>query len=157
MSSIPKLVASIAIALAAGALGNLFTASAIPTWYAALNKPSFNPPSWIFAPVWGILYILMGVSLYLIWKRGTKTKKVRDAIYVFGVQLFLNAIWSPIFFGAKSIFFALIVIILMWVYIIRTIGAFIRVDRTAGYLLYPYLVWVSFAAILNFSIWILNM
>jgi tryptophan-rich sensory protein len=157
MSSIPKLVASIAIALAAGALGNLFTASAIPTWYAALNKPSFNPPSWLFAPVWGILYILMGVSLYLIWKRGTKTKKVRDAIYVFGVQLFLNAIWSPIFFGAKSIFFALIVIILMWVYIIRTIGAFIRVDRTAGYLLYPYLVWVSFATILNFSIWILNM
>ena len=151
-----KLVVSVLICLAAGALGTIFTISSIPTWYNTLNKPSFNPPNYLFAPVWTILYILMGVSVYLIWKKNIKIKKVRDAIYLFGIQLALNAIWSPIFFGAQNIFLGLVVIIAMWIFILKTILAFTKINKMAAYLLYPYLAWVSFASILNFSVWILN-
>jgi benzodiazapine receptor len=147
---------SILICLLAGGIGIIFTSSQISTWYAVLNKPSFSPPNWLFAPVWTTLYILMGISLYLVWKKGLKTKKVRDAIYNFGFQLVLNAIWSPIFFGMHSLLLALIVLIAMWIYIVKTIRSFAKVDRTASLLLYPYLAWVSFASILNFSVWLLN-
>lgn len=156
MKNFIKLFGSILICFTAGGLGTLFTTSAIPTWYATLNKPSFNPPNYLFGPVWTLLYILMGISLYIIWNKGFKNKKVKDAIYLFGIQLFLNAIWSPVFFGAHNLLLALIIIIAMWIYIVKTIKAFARIDKTASYLLYPYLAWVSFASILNFSVWLLN-
>jgi tryptophan-rich sensory protein len=151
-----KLVTSVLICLVAGGLGTIFTISAIPTWYAHLNKPPFSPPNWIFAPVWTTLYILMGIAIYLIWKKGFKTKKVRDAVCLFGVQLVLNAIWSPIFFGMHNLLLALVVIVVMWIYIVKTIRAFAKVDKTASLLLYPYILWVSFATILNASVWLLN-
>ena len=144
------------ICLSIGIVGSLFTAPAIPAWYAGLVKPPFSPPNWIFAPAWTLLYILMGISFYLIWKKGTKDKKVRYAIKIFGVQLVLNAVWSPIFFGAKNMFLALIVIILMWFFIGKTIVAFGKINKLASRLLYPYILWVSFASLLNFSVWILN-
>ena len=147
---------SIGVCFLAGGIGALFTASAIPTWYALLNKPSFSPPNWLFGPAWTILYTLMGISLAIVWQKGLKTKKVRDALYLFGIQLGLNALWSPVFFGAKNLFLALIIIILMWIYILKTILAFRKINKTAGYLLYPYIAWVSFASILNFSVWLLN-
>jgi tryptophan-rich sensory protein len=156
MNKFLKFVVSLGICLLAGGLGTIFTVSSIPTWYAALNKPVFSPPNYLFAPVWTILYILMGIGLYLVWKKGIKTKKSREAVYTFGVQLFLNAIWSPIFFGYKNIFLALIVIILMLFFIVKTIVLFAKIDKKAAYLLYPYAAWVSFATILNFSVWILN-
>lgn len=151
-----KLIVSEVICFGAAALGTLFTISAIPTWYSTLNKPLFSPPNWLFGPVWTLLYFLMGISLYLIWKKGTKNKKVREALMIFGVQLFLNAIWSPIFFGAKNLLLALFVIILMWMFIVKTIGVFKPINKMSAYLLYPYLAWVSFASVLNFSVWMLN-
>jgi len=156
MGKFLKYTLSIGVCLAAGGLGTIFTISSIPTWYAHLIKPSFSPPNWLFGPVWTILYILMGISLALIWVKGVKTERAREALMLFGVQLFLNAIWSPIFFGAKDLTLALIVIILMWFFILKTILAFGKVNKTASYLLYPYIAWVSFASILNFSVWLLN-
>lgn len=147
---------SVLICFLAGGIGTIFTSSAIPTWYASLNKPPFSPPNWIFAPVWTTLYLLMGIALYLIWKKGLKTKKVRDAVYVFVIQLVLNAAWSPIFFGAHNILLALLIIVIVWIYILKTIRLFAKINSTASYLLYPYLAWVSFATILNFSVWFLN-
>lgn len=151
-----KLITSILVCFLAGGIGTIFTSSAIPTWYAHLNKPPFSPPNYLFAPVWTLLYLLMGISLYLIWKKGTKNRKVYEALIFFAIQLALNAAWSPIFFGAKNLFVSLIIIIFMWLFIIKTILAFGRINKTASYLLYPYIVWVSFASILNFSVWLLN-
>lgn len=156
MSKVLKIATALVICLTAGALGAFFTTSAIPTWYAHLIKPFFSPPNYLFGPVWTFLYILMGVSAALIWIKGTKDKKIRAALKIFAAQLALNAIWSPIFFGAKQLFLAFIVIILMWVFILKTIRAFAKINKTASYLLYPYLAWVSFATLLNFSVWILN-
>ena len=156
MGKTAKLILSIVISLGVGFIGSFFTSPAIPTWYAGLIKPSFSPPNYLFAPVWTILYILMGISFYLVWQKGLKNKKVRAALTVFAAQFLLNAIWSPIFFGAKNLFWALIVIIFMWIYIVKTILAFRKVSKTASYLLYPYLAWVSFATMLNFSVWMLN-
>jgi len=151
-----KLILSVVVCLLAGSLGTIFTISAIPTWYAGLIKPFFSPPNWLFGPVWTILYILMGVSFFLIWQKGFKDKKAVTALKLFAVQLLLNAIWSPIFFGAKNLFLAFIVIVFMWVFIVKTIFAFKKIDKVASYLLYPYIAWVSFATILNFSVWFLN-
>ncbi|OGM83513.1 TspO protein [Candidatus Woesebacteria bacterium RIFOXYC1_FULL_41_14] len=156
MSKTLKLSASILICLLVGMIGSLITYPAIPTWYAGLVKPIFSPPGWLFGPVWTILYILMGVSLFMVWKKGIKDKKVRLALKFFGIQLFLNGIWSPIFFGLKNPLFAFMVIILMWFFIRKTIIAFAEIDKKASRLLYPYLVWVSFASVLNFSVWLLN-
>jgi tryptophan-rich sensory protein len=156
MNKFLKFIVSIGICLLVGGLGTIFTITSIPTWYVALNKPVFSPPNYLFGPVWTILYILMGISLYLVWKKGIKTRKSREAVYTFGVQLFLNAIWSPIFFGYKNILLALIIIILMLFFIVKTIVLFAKIDKKAAYLLYPYALWVSFATILNFSVWILN-
>jgi translocator protein len=151
-----KLISSIVICFLAGGIGSIFTISAIPTWYAHINKPFFSPPNWIFGPVWTTLYILMGISLYLIWIKGFKTKKVRDAIVLFVIQLTLNAIWSPVFFGYKNLLLAFVIIIAMIFYVVKTILAFSKIDKRASYLLYPYLAWISFASILNFSVWFLN-
>ncbi len=145
----PKLTLSIGLCLGAGIVGSFFTFSAIPTWYAALAKPSFSPPNWVFGPVWTILYILMGISLYLVWLK----KKVPT---VFWIQLILNVAWSIIFFGMKNPTLALVDIAVLWVAIVLTIKSFSKINNLAGQLLYPYLTWVSFASILNLKIVILN-
>lgn len=149
-----KLLFSLLLCHAAGFLGTLFTVTAIPTWYSVLIKPSFSPPNWLFGPVWLALYTLMGLSLYLVWMSHSRHKK--NAIVLFLIQLFLNAIWTPVFFGLHSPLGGLIVIVLLWVAIILTMLQFRKISATALILLTPYLAWVSFAAALNYFIWQLN-
>jgi translocator protein len=151
-----KLVVSIIACLAAGAIGSIFTRSAIPTWYAALEKPAFNPPNWLFAPVWTLLYVLMGVAAFLVWRKGLENRQVRIALIVFLVQLVLNALWSVVFFGLESPLYGVVVIAALWVAILFTVLKFYRISLTASVLLWPYLLWVTFAAVLNVSIWLLN-
>ena len=151
-----KLATSIIVCFLAGGVGTIFTNGSLYTWYPHLIKPFFSPPNSVFGPVWTILYLLMGVSFYLIWKKGTKNKKVREAMMFFGIQLGINAIWTPIFFGAHNTLLALIVILLLWVFILKTILLFSKINKIASYLLYPYILWVSFATILNFSLYLLN-
>lgn len=154
--NIIKLIISIFICLSAGIIGSVFTYSSIPTWYANLNKPSFNPPNWIFGPVWTFLYITMGIAAYLIWQTGLDNKPVKIALAIFIIQLFFNSIWSIAFFGYKSPFAGLVIIILLWIAIVATITAFSKISIPAMVLLIPYLLWVSFAGILNYNIYILN-
>lgn len=153
---LPKLVAAIAISQAAGLIGSAFTFSAIPTWYATLTKPTFSPPNAIFGPVWTILYTLMGIAAYLVWRQGAKKRAVRTALLIFGIHLLLNALWSVIFFGLRSPLLAFGEIILLWGMIIWVILAFRRIDTRTTLWLLPYLAWVSFAGYLNFTIWLLN-
>lgn len=148
-----QVAAAVLICMAAGIIGSAFTSPAIPNWYASLVKPEFTPPSWVFGPVWTTLYFLMGVSLYLIWKRKDEAK---PALAVFSFQLVLNALWSFLFFGLQSPLYGLICIVLLWLAIVATVLLFYRISKTAAYLLVPYLLWVSFAAFLNYSIWTLN-
>ena len=155
MVKIIKLIISIVIPFIASLIGSLFTSSAIPTWYAALNKPSFNPPNWIFGPVWTVLYILMGISLYLIWVKPF-SKKVKYALDIFGIQLVLNIMWSFLFFYSRNPLFAFIEIIFLWLFILYTIFLFYRISKPSAYLLVPYALWVSFASNLNYYFWILN-
>ena len=150
------LFSSIIICQLAGIIGSVFTTSSIPGWYANINKPSFNPPNWVFAPVWTTLYLLMGISLYLIWRNGLSDKNVKIAFIVFIFQLVLNALWSILFFGLQSPFLAFIEIVFLWIAILISIILFFRISRIAAYLLIPYILWVSFASVLNFSIWRLN-
>ena len=150
------LIGFIVLSLLAGAIGSLFTFSAIPAWYSTLAKPSFAPPNWLFAPVWTTLYVLMGVSAYLIWQKGWQKKPVRFALSIFGVQLFLNALWSILFFGLRSPLYGLLGIIPLWLSIAYCIRLFWPLNRKAAYLLIPYLLWVSFASLLNLAIWMLN-
>lgn len=156
MKQLTKLFASIIGCELVGILGSIFTVSAIPNWYATLNKPFFSPPNWIFGPVWTVLYALMGMSFYLIWKLDWKKKKIKTAGIYFFIQLGLNFIWTPIFFGLKSPLIALFVIMAMWVFILLTIIKFYTLNKFAAYLLIPYLAWVSFATILNAAIVLLN-
>ena len=151
-----KLVISIAVCLLAGIIGSVFTTPSIPTWYAALNKPSFNPPNWIFGPVWTTLFILMGIAVNLIWREGVERKEVRIALSLFGIQLALNVLWSFLFFGFHSPLYAFMEIIILWSTILLTIIYFWWISKTAGLLLLPYILWVSFAAFLNFFIWRIN-
>jgi tryptophan-rich sensory protein len=151
-----KLVVSIVTCLGAGAIGSIFTRSAIPTWYATLEKPSFNPPNWLFAPVWTFLYILMGVAAFLVWRKGLENRQVRIALIVFLIQLVLNALWSVVFFGLESPLYGLIVISILWIAILVNVIKFFRISRVASVLMWPYLLWVTFAAVLNSSIWLLN-
>ncbi len=151
-----KLIVSITACQFAGFIGSLFTTPAIPTWYASLEKPFFNPPNWLFAPVWLILYVLMGIALFLIWRKGIRVKGVKMALVLFVIQLILNMLWSVAFFGLKSALFGLIVIVALWIAIYLTMEKFFKVSFTAARLLIPYLIWVSFAAVLNFSIFLLN-
>lgn len=150
------LIASIIICNLAGAIGAVFTFDAIPTWYAALNKPFFSPPNWVFGPVWTTLYILMGISAYLIWQKGWQKKSIRSALSLFGIQLFLNALWSILFFGLRSPLLGLAGILPLWLSIALCIKEFYPIDRKAAYLLIPYILWVSFATLLNLFIWMLN-
>jgi benzodiazapine receptor len=151
-----KLVTSVVVCQLAGIIGSVFTASSVSTWYAALRKPSFTPPGWVFGPVWISLYALMGVAAYLVWRSGLSHREVRIALTLFVAQLIVNAFWSAMFFGLKSPLAGLVDISVLWVLILLTIFYFLKVSTTAGLLLVPYVLWVSFAAILNYSIWAMN-
>jgi len=152
--NIKLLIPSIVLPLLAGAVGSAFTTSAITTWYTTLNKPSFNPPNYLFGPVWTVLYILMGISFYLVLVSKAKSKQL--AVKLFLVQLILNTLWSLIFFGAHNPMLALFDIVVLWGAILFTIVSFYKISKPASYLLIPYILWVSFATILNLSIVLLN-
>lgn len=151
-----KLVVSIVACLAAGAIGSVFTRQAIPTWYATLEKPAFSPPNWLFAPVWTLLYIMMGVAAFLVWRKGLENRQVRIALIVFLVQLVLNTLWSVVFFGLESPLYGVVVIAALWLAILFTVLKFYRISLAASVLMWPYLLWVTFATVLNSSIWLLN-
>ena len=156
MSRAIKLILAVAVPLAVGGLSGFATSRGVDTWYPTLIKPSFNPPAWVFGPTWTVLYILMGVALVLVWRQGLGKPGVRLALALFAVQLVLNALWSILFFGLQSPEWAFAEIILLWLAIVATLWAFRSVTPAAGWFLVPYLAWVSFAAVLNGSIWILN-
>jgi len=156
VTEILKLVVSVLICQFAGFIGSFFTTPSIPTWYATLNKPFFTPPSWLFAPVWITLYTLMGISAFLVWRKGMSDQHVRAALITFAAQLILNVLWSAVFFGLRSLLAGLIVIAILWVAILLTILNSHKISTTAGLLLIPYILWVSIAAALNFSVLILN-
>ena len=145
--NLPRLFASLALPFIAGAIGSYFTFPSIETWYSALTKPAFSPPNYLFGPVWSVLYLLMGVSLYFVWKKYLK---------LFLFHLALSAFWSISFFGMQNISLGLLVIIALWAVIAYMIIKFYKVEKLASYLLIPYLVWVTFAAYLNFSLLLLN-
>lgn len=151
-----RILIAVAVCLFIGFLSGFATQSSISDWYVTLKKPDFNPPNWIFAPVWTVLYILMGVAAGIVWNKGVYHKWVKTALYHFIFQLLFNAAWSVVFFGFRKPFYAFLVIIILLILIILTIKWFRIVNKTAAYLLIPYLLWVSFATILNFSIWQLN-
>lgn len=146
----------ILISQLAGVVGSFFTAPAISTWYSTLNKPSFNPPSWVFGPAWITLYTLMGIASYLIWQKRGESSLAKTALIIFFVHLVFNALWSIIFFGFHSPMWAFVEIVFLWAMILSLIVIFYKIDRRAAYLLVPYILWVSFASVLNFSIWRLN-
>jgi tryptophan-rich sensory protein len=139
-----------------GIIGSFFTFDSISGWYADLAKPEFSPPNWVFGPVWITLYTMMGISAYLIYKKGFEKKNVKLALSFFGGQLILNALWSILFFGFQSPLAALICIIALLTMIILTIVLFWRVSKSAALLLVPYMLWVSFASVLNYFIWAFN-
>jgi benzodiazapine receptor len=151
-----RILAFVLVCELAGIIGSFFTAPSVPGWYAGLAKPPFNPPGWVFAPVWTILYALMGLAAYLVYDKGLKRDDVRKALAVFAVQLILNALWSIVFFGAHMILGAAVVIVLLWVMVVATISLFSRLSKAAAYLLVPYILWVSFATVLNISLYVLN-
>ena len=157
------LILAVALPLVLGGAGGVVTAAAIPGWYAELSKPSWNPPSWVFGPVWTTLYLLMGVASWRVWRSqllagaGPRAQqRMRSALVTYSGQLALNAVWSPVFFGLKRIDLALVVIVLLLVAIIETIRRFAQLDRLAAAMLLPYLSWVSFATILNATLLLLN-
>ena len=151
-----KLISAVFVCELIGIIGSVFTIPSITGWYAALNKPSFSPPNWLFGPVWTLLYLLMGIALYLVIAKGTKKAKTRTAVLAFSIQLALNLIWSILFFGLHSPLLGLIIIVAMWIAIAITIIKFYGVSKTAAYLLIPYIAWVTVAAVLNFYVFILN-
>ena len=151
-----RVLVSFGVPLLLGFLGSLATRPAIATWFAGLAKPSFSPPNWLFGPAWTVLYILMGLAVYIVWTRGTETRGVKPALAFFGVQLVLNLAWSFIFFAARSPLGGLIEILVLWVAIAVTMVLFFRVSVAAGLLFVPYLGWVTFATVLNAAIFALN-
>lgn len=156
MNNTLKLIIAIAIPLAVGATSGFFTITGIESWYQTINKPSWNPPGSVFGPVWTTLYVLMGVALFLVWKSSGSDTLKRTAITLFAIQLILNFFWSFIFFDQQQPGWAFVEIITLWFFILLTIFSFARVSKTAAWLLVPYISWVSFAAILNYTIWKLN-
>lgn len=151
-----KLLASLIICQIAGFIGAIFTTPAISTWYATLEKPTFNPPNYLFAPVWTILFIAMGVALFLIWAKTKNDKEKKLAILLFAIQLFFNIMWSIVFFGLHSPFLGIIIIIILLALIITTTIRFFKLSETAGILMIPYILWVSFATVLNIALYMLN-
>ncbi|MES2517197.1 MAG: TspO/MBR family protein [Bacteroidota bacterium] len=156
ISSKWKLVIAILVCEIGGIASGFFSQSGVGTWFISLNKPSWNPPAYLFAPVWTLLYLLMGISFWLIWKSNATEPKKTNAMIIFGVQLFLNFWWSILFFKLHTPALALIDIILMFITINITIFWFAKISRTAAWLLVPYISWVSFASLLNYTIWIMN-
>lgn len=156
VKNISLLILSIFISQLAGIIGSFGTVSSISSWYQYLAKPSFNPPNFVFGPVWTILYTLMGIALYFVWVKGYKKKKIKKAVNLFLIHLAVNTIWSLVFFGARNLGGALIIILILWVMIAYLIKLFWDIDRRSSYLLIPYLLWVGFATILNAAIWQLN-
>ncbi len=146
----------IALCLAVGALGGWVTAPAVAEWYPTLNKPAWNPPDWLFAPVWTTLYVLMAVAAWLVWQRGQQGAAITGAMVLFFSQLLLNLAWSFLFFGARQPGTAFMEILMLWATLLATIVAFWRVSKPAGLLLLPYIAWVSFAALLNYTVWQMN-
>lgn len=151
-----RLVLSLAICQAAGVAGSIYTAQSVSWWYPTLIKPFFTPPAGLFLPVWSFLFVLVGYALYLVWNKGLKKKGVVDAVALFGVQLILNVTWSYLFFSLRNPFLALIEILVLWGAILVTTLRFSKIDKTAGYLMIPYLFWVGFASVLNLAIVLLN-
>jgi tryptophan-rich sensory protein len=156
IKDIISLTIAIGISLLAGLIGSFFTFNSIQEWYRFLEKPALNPPNWVFGPIWTLLYILMGIALFLIWKKGWKNKEVKIAINIFFIQLVLNALWSILFFGLQNPLLAFVEIIILWILIVVTMAKFYQISKPAMGLLVPYLLWVSFAGYLNALIWILN-
>ena len=151
-----KLIVAVLIVELAGVIGSFFTIPSISGWYSNLVKPVLNPPNWIFAPVWTTLYALMGVAAFLIWRHGLRQRRTKFALAIFSAQLVLNVLWSIIFFGFQNPFLAFIEVIILWLAIVWTIFAFYKFSRLAACLLMPYILWVSFAGYLTYSIWVLN-
>jgi len=156
LPDILRLIISIVVCQLAGIIGSIFTTPAIPTWYASLKKPSFSPPNWLFAPVWITLFVLMGIALFIVWRKGMDAPFVKTGLILFGIQLVFNVLWSIAFFGSRSPIGGLIVIAVLWVAILLTILEFWKVSQWAAILLWPYIVWVSFASVLNLSLFLLN-
>jgi tryptophan-rich sensory protein len=157
MNKFSKILVVVVSCLVVGYLSGMVTRASITTWYPTLVKPSFNPPNWIFAPVWTSLYIMMGIAAGLVWNQITSNKEaVTKALQFFAIQLALNALWSYLFFGLHNPMLATIEVILLWLMIFETYSQFAKINKIAGYLLLPYLAWVSFAAVLTGSIWWLN-
>jgi tryptophan-rich sensory protein len=151
-----QLIISIIVCQIPGILGGFITVTSIPAWYAYLEKPSLVPPNWSFSIVWTLLYLLMGIAFYIVWQKGWSVSQVKTAMSIFIVQLFFNFLWSYLFFGLQSPQLGLAGITLLWILIVVNIIQFYRISRPAGLLLIPYILWVSFAAYLNYEIMILN-
>lgn len=151
-----KLILCIIICQAAGVVGSVFTSRSVSTWYPTLVKPGYTPPGWVIGLVWIVLFTLMGVSLFLVWREGLRRPDVRKSVYIFSAQLVVNVLWSWAFFGQHSPLAGLAVIAVLWILILLTIIKFWQISRGAALLLVPYILWVSFAAFLNFTIWRLN-
>jgi len=157
MNKYIKIAIALFVCLAVGYSASTVTRPSVETWYPTLIKPIFNPPNWIFMPMWTLLYILMAVAAGLVWdKIKEQNDVVKKALLFFIIQLTLNAIWSYLFFELKNPMLALVEIVLLWLMIYETYLKFSKINKTAGYLLIPYLAWVAFAAVLNASIWWLN-
>ncbi len=156
MNNTLKLIVAIVVSELAGIIGSVFTTPSIAGWYAGIVKPVLNPPAWVFGPVWTTLFALMGIAAFLVWKKGLDRKDVKIALSIFIGQLVLNTLWSIIFFGLHSPGGALIEIMFLWLAILATIIAFAKISKPAACLLLPYIIWVSFAGYLNYSIWQLN-
>ena len=150
------LAASIAVCLLAGVIGSIYTYPSIPTWYAGLIKPALNPPNWVFGPVWTTLYVFMGIALFLVIRKWNFDKASITALSVFALQLAFNSLWSIVFFGWCQLFGGLLVIAVLWCLIAASIYLMGKLNKWAGALLVPYLLWVSFASYLTWAVWVLN-
>jgi tryptophan-rich sensory protein len=156
MTAVLRFLICIVVPLLVGGLSGIATARGVREWYPSLVKPAFNPPAWIFGPMWTLLYVMMGVAAFLVWQQGWSVRTVRLALALFAWQLILNGLWSILFFGMQSPGLAFVEIILLWLSILATVVVFWRVTGVAGMLLLPYAAWVTFAAVLNGSLWVLN-
>lgn len=157
MNKYVKIIITVSICLGVGYLSSIVTQSSIATWYPTLIKPSFNPPNWIFAPVWTLLFILMGISAGLFWDKYEEDKElVKKGMLFFAIQLVFNALWSYLFFSLNNLLLASIEIILLLLLIYETYVIFKKMDKKASYLLIPYMLWVGFATILTVTIYLLN-
>ena len=156
LREVPMLIGSILIPLVIGYIGAIVTLPQISTWYSTLSKPWWSPPNWLFGPIWTTLYLLMGVALFLVWREGLHRRDVRFAILIFGVQLAINLLWSVLFFSFHALFGSFILVMLLWLAILANIIAFLIISKWAGLLLVPYIIWVSIASYLNYSVYLLN-